>query len=91
MRARDYLEPPLQGLKLVHGEYQRLPERELAGGTLALTSEVLGLELRLQLAENRMRYYDPQIGEDLLDYTETEDIRQAKAAARQAAEARPAR
>ena len=69
--TRDYLEPPLQGLDLVDGAYERLPGRELAGGTLALRSEVLGLELRL--AGRRMRFHDPQTGEDLLDLTETED------------------
>ena len=71
--TRDYLEPPLQGLDLVDGAYERLPGRELAGGTLALRSEVLGLELRL--AGRRMRFHDPQTGEDLLDLTETEDRR----------------
>ena len=69
--TRDYLEPPLQGLDLVDGAYERLPGRELADGTLALRSEVLGLELRL--AGRRMRFHDPQTGEDLLDLTETED------------------
>ena len=46
----DYLEPPLQGLELSAGEYRRLPGRELADGTLALASAVLGLELRLTWA-----------------------------------------
>ena len=69
--TRDYLEPPLQGLDLVDGAYERLPGWELADGTLALRSEVLGLELRL--AGRRMRFHDPQTGEDLLDLTETED------------------
>ena len=43
--TRDYLKPPLQGLELVGEDYERLPGRELADGTLALRSEVLGLEL----------------------------------------------
>ena len=34
---------PLQGLELSAGEYRRLPGRELADGTLALASGVLGL------------------------------------------------
>ena len=77
--ARDYLEPPLQGLELVDGEYRPLPQREVADGTLALWSEVLGLELRLQMAERRMRFHDPRNGEDLLDYTEThEKLREAR-------------
>ena len=40
--ARDYLDPPLQGLDLVRGRYQRLPMEEMADGTLRLVSRVLG-------------------------------------------------
>ena len=86
-------EPPLQGLALVGDEYEPLPGWELADGTLALRSEVLGLELRL--AGSRLRFHDPQTGEDLPDLAETEDKRQEaearveqEAAARQAAETR---
>ena len=93
--TRDYLEPPLQGLELVGGAYRRLPDRELADGTLALWSDVLGLELRLELAERRLRFHDPKTGKDLPDFEETDDQRQEaedgreqEAAARQAAEAR---
>ena len=93
--TRDYLEPPLQGLELVGGAYRRLPDRELADGTMALWSAVLGLELRLQLAERRLRFHDPTTGKDLPDFKETdnqrqeaEDGREQEAAARQAAEAR---
>ena len=77
----DYLEPPLQGLELSAGEYRRLPGRELADGTLALASAVLGLELRL--TERGLRFYDPQTGQELPNLAETD-------AARQAAEARVA-
>ena len=98
--TRDYLEPPLQGLELVGEDYERLPGRVLADGTLALRSEVLGLELRL--AGRRLRFHDPQTGEDLPDLAETEERlleaedqrREAaarveqEAAARQAAETR---
>ena len=69
--TRDYLEPPLQGSELVEGAYERLPEREMADGTLALRSEVLGLELRL--TGRRLRFHDPQSGEDLPDLAETGD------------------
>ena len=93
--TRDYLEPPLQGAELVGREYQPLPVRELADGTLTLRSEVLGLELRLQVAEERLRFHDPQTGQDLPDLAETDDqllqeaaAHQAEAAARRAAEAR---
>ena len=98
--TRDYLEPPLQGSELVGEDYERLPGRVLADGTLALRSEVLGLELRL--AGRRLRFHDPQTGEDLPDLAETEqrlleaeDQRreaetrvQQEASARQAAETR---
>ena len=69
--TRDYLEPPLQGSELVREDYERLPGRVLADGTLALRSEVLGLELRL--AGRRLRFHDPQTGEDLPDLAETEE------------------
>ena len=84
--TQDYLEPPLQGLELVRGEYEPLPGRKMADGTLAARSEVLGLELRL--AGRRLRFHDPQTGEDLPDLTETDEQRRAEAAARQAAETR---
>ena len=96
--TRDYLEPPLQGLELTGGAYRRLPGRELADGTLALWSEVLGLELRLQVAGRRLRFHDPQTGKDLPDLQETDDQRQKaedgrrqEAAARQEAEVRAER
>ncbi len=93
--TRDYLDPPLQGLALADRDYEPLPVRELADGTLALRSEVLGLELRAQVAEERLRFHDPQTGEDLPDLAETDDqllqeaaARREEAAARQAAEDR---
>ncbi len=86
--TRDYLDPPLQGLTLVGRDYEPLPVRELADGTLALRSEVLGLELRVQVAEERLRFHDPQTGEDLPDLAETDDQLLQEAAARRAAEDR---
>ena len=93
--TRDYLDPPLQGLGLMGRDYKPLPVRELAGGTLALRSEVLGLELRAQVAEERLRFHDPQTGEDLPDLAETDDqllqeaaARREEAAARRVAEDR---
>ena len=70
--TRDYLDPPLQGLELVEGEYEPLPRWEMADGTLAARSEVLGLELRV--AGRRLRFYDPQPGE-LPDLAETDEQR----------------
>ena len=66
----DYLEPALQGLELVAGEYVRLGQRELADGTLALRSAVLELELRV--TERGLRIHDPATGRDLPDLAETD-------------------
>ena len=82
----DYLEPPLQGLELIAGEYQRLPGRELADGTLALASGVLGLELRL--TERGLRFHDAEIGQDLPNLAETDAARQREQQARQEVETR---
>ena len=70
----DYLKPPLQGLKLVKGRYQRLPMEELADGTLRLESKVLGLEVRAE-AEG-LRFYDPATQSYLLSSDEEEKHRQ---------------
>ena len=53
----DYLAPGLQGFELRGGEYEPVPARELEVGLLALSSVVLGLELRLDGSE--LRLYDP--------------------------------
>ena len=82
----DYLEPPLQGLELIAGEYRRLPGRELADGTLALASAVLGLELRL--TERGLRFYDPQTRQELPDLEETDAARERERQGRHAAERR---
>ena len=70
----DYLEPPLQGLELIEGEYRRLAGRELTDGTLVLGSEVLGLELRL--TGRGLRFHHPASGQDLPDLAETDAARQ---------------
>ena len=89
----DYLKPPLQGLELVKGTYQRLPMDELADGTLRLESKVLGLEVR-EKAEG-LRFYDPATRSYLLSSTEEQEQRlraeqelQLESAARRRAEAR---
>ena len=100
--TNDWLTPPLQGLELIEGKYERLPARERSGGELALTSAVLGLELRL--SERGLRFHDPRAGRDLPNLAETDDERQRvehalreaesrfdrEAAARRAAQARVA-
>ena len=80
----DYLEPALQGLELVAGEYVRLGQRELADGTLVLTSAVLELELRL--SERGLRFHDPVTGRDLPDLAETDAAWQRERQARARAE-----
>ena len=95
----DYLRPPLQGLELIGGRYQRLPAEELADGTLRLESKVLGLEVRQE--EERLRFYDPATRSYLLSsdeeqqgrqraeqrWQQAEEDRQLEAAARRQAEA----
>ena len=39
--TRDYLDPPLQGLELIGGRYERRPPEELADGNLRLESKVV--------------------------------------------------
>ena len=91
----DYLRSALQGLRLVAGEYERMPEQERADGMPALSSDVLGLELHA--TADGLRYYDPVTDTYLLSHADSEAGRQAaeaslakEAAARQAAEARVA-
>lgn len=64
----DYLNPQLQGLKLIDDNYFPIETNSLADGTVSLTSEVLGLELRLKSGE--MRFYNPTTGKTLLTYEE---------------------
>ena len=80
----EYLQPPLQGYRLEEGDYQRLRSEPEA----ALTSQVLGLELRLEAGH--LRVVNPATGERLLTPAEAQEARRAEAAARQAAEARAA-
>ncbi len=61
----DYLEPPLQGLELIDGEYRPLA---------APTSAVLGLDLRL--SERGLRFRDPRTGRDLPNLAEEAEARQ---------------
>ncbi|MCY2991990.1 MAG: Uma2 family endonuclease [Planctomycetota bacterium] len=62
--TQDYLDPPLQGHRLVGDSYVRI-EPDSAGG---LESEELGL--RLVMVENRLRFYRRDTGEMLLTRTE---------------------
>ena len=78
----EHLTPPLQGLRLVDGAYERLPAVESIDRTLTLPSEALGLELRTK-AGGEIRFHDPATGEDLLSHAEAHAAWQEEAAARQ--------
>ncbi len=80
----DYLEPPLQGFRLVERNYQPLPPLAVPDGILALRSEVLGLDVRLELG--MFHFYDPPTNQPLLTHQEAEQARQEAEQARQEAE-----
>ncbi len=74
----EYLEPPLQGYRLVQGVYEPI-------ATDPLRSEVLNLELRQE--DGMLRLYHPQTGERLPTSDEEAQARRAAEAARLAEEA----
>jgi Uma2 family endonuclease len=76
----EYLEPQLQGYRLVRGRYQ--PLRPQADGSLA--SRTTNLDLVPE--GTRLRLRDAATGEPLLWSDETEEARQAAEEARQVAE-----
>lgn len=78
----DYLNPQLQGLQLVEGNYFPVEMTTLPDNLLSLSSEVLGLELRLESGE--LRFY-AATGQKLLTHEEEAAARQAAVAAQQAA------
>jgi Uma2 family endonuclease len=75
----DYLKPPLQGFRLVEGNYLPIPGRE-TNDDLSIVSEVLGLELWLD-TNGEMRFYSPATGEKL---PSPKEMGQAKYLAEQA-------
>ena len=80
----EYLNPPLQGFRLVGGRYVGWEGTRVPGGVRALHSEVLGLSLHVRARDRALRLYDPAAGKDLLTPVEA-------AAAREEAEARAER
>jgi Uma2 family endonuclease len=80
----DYLNPILQGLRLVNGKYEPIPANNISFDTLWLYSEVL--ELELHLIGGELRFRDPQTGEFLKTYQELERAKIAEQQARLAAE-----
>lgn len=71
----DYLNSQLQGLRLVEGNYFPIEMTTLPDSLLSLSSEVLGLELRLEFGE--LRFYDPATRQKLLSHEEQAAARQA--------------
>lgn len=84
----DYLNPQLQGFRLVEGNYFPVPTNTLADG-ISLPSEVLGLELQVKSGE--MRFFDPATGQNLLTYEEQAAAQQQAEAAQQQAESKAQR
>jgi hypothetical protein len=80
----DYLNPILQGVRLVNNQYEPILANKIAFDTLWLYSEVLGLELHIVSGELRLR--NPQTGEFLKTYQQSEQERRAEHSARLAAE-----
>jgi hypothetical protein len=71
----DYLNPILQGVRLVNNQYEPIPANNIAFDTLWLFSEVLGLELHLISGELRFRV--PETGEFLKTHKEEQQARLA--------------
>ena len=76
----DYLNPILQGVRLVNNRYEQIPINKIVFDTLWLYSEVLGLELHIISGELRLR--NPQTGEFLKTYQQSEEARLAEQSAR---------
>lgn len=83
----EYLKPPLQGWRLNGRGYEPLPLQAL-NGALSVYSEVLGLEVRTDLTQGEIRFYDPKTGQRVLSRKEAEHARRAAEARATQAEAR---
>jgi len=82
----DYLQPSLQGFRLIEGNYLPISE-QIHGDRLWVYSETLGLELWLE-ANGEMRFYAPKSGAKLLSPREMEQAKhQAEQAQHQAEQA----
>jgi Uma2 family endonuclease len=85
----DYLAPPLQGLRLVDGNYVPALTTTLPDGSMVLPSSVLGLELHLK--GQAMRFYNPVTQQYLLSHEEEASARQTAEERAQTAEERAQR
>jgi Uma2 family endonuclease/DNA-binding CsgD family transcriptional regulator len=92
----DYLQPQLKGYQLVNRQYQAIAPTPAQDTALNIHSQTLGLDLRL-LEPNfpvlidpeaevpvalQLRFFDPQTGEKLLTYRESEQAREQAEQAR---------
>jgi Uma2 family endonuclease len=68
----EYLQPPLQGYRLVENLYQPIEPEFTTEGRLQLNSQVLNLYLRPE-EDNDLRFYEAETGKKLLTHEETED------------------
>lgn len=83
----DYLNPILQGVRLVNGQYEPIPANVNSFDNLWLVSEVLGLELRVISGE--LRFRNPETGEFLRTHRELDrDLIQTQSALQESQEAR---
>ena len=82
----QYLEPVLQGYRLVQGRYVAVLPQSLPDGGYELASDVLGVTLRAE--SGVLALYDRETGEKLLTPPELYERVGQESAARQAAEAR---
>lgn len=80
----DYLNPILQGVRLVNGQYEPIEANNIAFDSLWLYSEVLGLELHIVSGE--LRFRNPQTGKFLKTYQQSEQARLAAESAFQQSE-----
>jgi Uma2 family endonuclease len=86
----DYLQPQLQGSRLVNSVYEPIPVTDKVDGR-SMYSEVLGLELRVQASplqllvgddfnprnlRKQLRFYDIKTGAKLLSHKESEQARE---------------
>ena len=80
------LEPRLQGHALHDGGYRPLRPALLPNGEWGVRSRVLGLCAYLRGSQRELRWLDPVTGDDLEDFDEVHDARDAATAACKAAE-----
>lgn len=80
----DYLNPILQGVRLVNGQYEPIEANNITFDSLWLYSEVLGLELHIVSGE--LRFRNPQTEEFLKTYQQSEQARLAAESAFQQSE-----